>query len=112
MRWRWSACSNFFQSGGQSLLREIETQRDLASANLDFEGAAALHARLEKVKAAASQLPEIARRLDELNGVMIQPSAEADSVSLFRIVAGRICDPVTLSVGKQAEVSRLSSRPQ
>jgi len=102
----------FFATRGQSLVREIETQRDLASANLDFEGAAALHARLEKVKAAVSQLPEIARRLDELNGAMIQPSAEAESVSLFRIVAGRICDPVAFGVGKQAEASHLSSRPQ
>ncbi|MGO9603519.1 MAG: UvrB/UvrC motif-containing protein, partial [Candidatus Binataceae bacterium] len=102
----------FFQSGGQSLLREIGRQRDEASANLDFEGAAALHTRLEKVKAAVSQLPEIIRRLDDLNGVMVQPSAEPDSVALFKIVAGQICDPVALAVGKQAEASHLSSRPQ
>ena len=37
----------FFQSGGESLVREIERQRDEASANLDFEGASAQHARLE-----------------------------------------------------------------
>jgi hypothetical protein len=35
-----------------------------------------------------------------LNGVMIQPSAEPDSVSLFKIAAGQICDPVALNVGK------------
>ena len=102
----------FFQTGGQSLLREIERQRDEASANLDFEGAAALHARLEKVKAATSQLPEIVRRLDELNGVLLQPSAERESVALFKIVTGQICDPVALNVGKQAEASHLSSKPQ
>ncbi len=56
----------FFETGGQSLVREIERQRDEASTNLDFEAAAALHTRLEKVKAAAAQLPEIVRRLDEL----------------------------------------------
>jgi excinuclease UvrABC nuclease subunit len=102
----------YFQSSGQSLVREIERQRDEASANLDFEGAAALHGRLEKVKAAASQAPEIVRRLDELNGLIVQPSAERESVALFRIVAGRICDPVSLNVGKQAENSHLSSKPQ
>jgi excinuclease UvrABC nuclease subunit len=101
----------FFQSGGESLVREIERQRDEASTNLDFEGAAAQHARLEKVKAAIAQLPEIARRLDELNGVMVQPSAERDSVALFKIVAGQICEPVALNVGK-AEASRLASKPQ
>lgn len=101
----------FFQSGGESLVREIERQRDEASVNLDFEGAAAQHARLEKVKAAISQLPEIVRRLDELNGVMVQPSAERESVTLFKIVAGQICEPVALNVGK-AEASRLASKPQ
>ena len=91
----------FFQSGGESLVREIERQRDDASANLDFEGAAALHTRLEKVKAAISQRPEIVRRLEDLNGVLIQPSAEREAVALFKIAAGQICEPVTLVVGKQ-----------
>src|SRR5271165_5282610 len=102
----------YLESGGQSLVREIERQRDEASANLDFENAAALHARLEKVKAAAAQLPEIVRRLDKLNGVMVQPSVERESVALFKIVSGRICEPVPLYVGKQAEASHLSSKPQ
>ena len=101
----------FFQSGGESLVREIERQRDEASTNLDFEGAAAQHARLEKVKAAISQLPEIVRRLDELNGVMVQPSAERESVTLFKIVAGQICEPVALNVGR-SEATRLASKPQ
>jgi len=102
---------NFFQSGGLSLVREIEQQRDQASANLDFEGAAAMHARLDKVKAAIAPLPDFVRRLDELNGLMIQPSAEPESVALFKIAAGQTCEPVALNVGKQTEAS-LTSKPQ
>jgi len=102
----------YFSSGGQSLVREIERMRDEASAGLDFEGAAALHARLEKVKAATAQLPEIVRRLDELNGVMIQPSAEADAVALFKIVEGRICDPVRLDVASKSEAAHMQTKPQ
>ncbi len=101
----------YFESQGQSLVREIEQMRDEASTNLDFEGAAALHARLEKVKAVSSQLPEIVRRLDELNGVMIQPSAEAESVALFKIDAGMMCEPVSLNVGAQAEAEHLRAKP-
>ena len=78
----------FFETGGHSLVREIERQRDDASTNLDFEAAAALHTRLEKVKAARAQLPDIVRRLDELNGVMVQPSADRESVALFKIAGG------------------------
>ena len=101
----------YFESQGQSLVREVEQMRDEASANLDFEGAAALHTRLEKVKAATSQVPEIVRRLDEINGVMIQPSAEPESVALFKIEAGMICQPVSLNVGAQAEAEHLRSKP-
>jgi excinuclease ABC subunit C len=105
----------YFASGGQSLVREIERMRDEASTGLDFEGAAALHTRLEKVKAATAQLPEIVRRLDELQGVMIQPSSEKDSVALFKIVEGRICDPVRLDVASKSEAASAAadrSKPQ
>jgi len=102
----------YFASGGQSLVREIERLRDEASAGLDFEGAAALHTRLDKVKVATAQLPEIVRRLDELNGVMIQPSAEANSVELFKIAEGRISDPVRLDLASKAEAAHMQARPQ
>jgi excinuclease ABC subunit C len=102
----------YFASGGQSLVREIEKMRDEASASLDFEGAAALHTRLEKVKSATTQLPDIVRRLDELNGVMIQPSAETDSVALFKIAEGRVCDPVRLDVASKSEAAHMQARPQ
>ncbi|MFI5115550.1 MAG: UvrB/UvrC motif-containing protein [Terriglobales bacterium] len=101
----------FFESGGHSLVREIERQRDDASTNLDFEAAAALHTRLEKVKAAAAQLPSIVRRLDDLNGVLVQPSADRESVALFKIAAGRICAPVALNVGQPAG-AQIVSKPQ
>jgi excinuclease UvrABC nuclease subunit len=102
----------YFASSGQSLVREIERQRDQASSNLDFEAAAAVHARLEKVKAAVAQLPEIVRRLEDLNGVMVQPSAERDSVELFKIVAGRVCSPVALKVASRTEAAHLQAKPQ
>ena len=38
----------FLESGGQSLVREMERLRDEASANLDFEAAAALHVRWKR----------------------------------------------------------------
>ena len=102
----------FFETGGQSLVREIERQRDQASTTLDFEAAAALHTRLEKVKAAVAQLPEIVSRIDELNGVMVQPSAEPGSVALFEIVGGRTCAPVSLHVAQPTGATHLTSRPQ
>jgi hypothetical protein len=80
----------YFDSGGESLLREISVERDQASASLEFENAAALHARIEKLKPVLGQLPEIVRRLDLLVGVMVQPSALPGSVTLIRIGGGGI----------------------
>jgi excinuclease ABC subunit C len=102
----------FFETGGKSLVREIERQRDDASTNLDFEAAAGLHTRLEKVKAARAQLPDIVRRLEELNGVMVQPSADREEVALFKIAGGRICDPVSLNVGQPTGAAQLVAKPQ
>lgn len=85
---------SYLDSSGQSLLREISAERERASAALAFEDAAALHARVEKAAAAAGLLPEVARRLDLLAGLMIQPAAQPDAVTLFRVDAGRISRPI------------------
>ena len=87
----------FLDSGGQSLVRELSEQREQASAGLEFEQAAALHARVEKISAAA-RLPEIVRRLDLLAGVVVQPAAEAGSVALFRFQRGVLAEPVLFPV--------------
>jgi excinuclease UvrABC nuclease subunit len=88
----------YFDTGGESLVREILVQRDAASANLEFENASALHARLDKLKPLLSQLPEIVHRIDRLAGVMVQRSASQESVNFFRIDAGRISGPVTFAI--------------
>src|SRR5215469_8581571 len=89
---------SYLDSGGQSLAREFERQRDDASANLDFENAAALHARLEKLKPVLAQLPAIVHRIDALNGIIVQPSTAKDSVALFRVGLGCLAGPATFSI--------------
>ena len=88
----------YFESGGESLVREISVQRDQASSRLEFENAAGLHTRIEKLKPVLSQLPEIVRRIDRLAGIMVQRSASPESVVFFRIDAGRISGPVTFPI--------------
>jgi excinuclease ABC subunit C len=88
----------YFDSGGQSLLRDIIGERDKASAELHFETAALLHSKLEKLKHVVGQLPEIVRRIDELSALMIQPSSEPDHVVLFEIRGGRFSRPIQLAI--------------
>jgi excinuclease ABC subunit C len=84
---------NYLDSRGQSLVREMAAEREGAAQNLAFEEAAGIHARIEKLKPLLSGLPEIVGRIDRLAGLMVQPSAEANSVALFRIQLGRILGP-------------------
>jgi excinuclease ABC subunit C len=108
----------YFETGGESLLREISSERERASADLQFENAAALHARIEKLNPVLSQLPEIVRRIDRLAGVLVQPnSAETapappggvtDSVVFFRIDAGSISAPLRFAL-RSAEHTRSQS---
>ena len=93
-----SRVRNYFESNGQSLVREIAGQRDQASANLEFENAAASHARLEKLHPILAQLPEIVRRIDHLGGLMVQPSAAGQCVCFLQIHGGRICDPIPFPI--------------
>jgi excinuclease UvrABC nuclease subunit len=88
----------YCDSGGFSLVREISAQRDEASVKLDFENAAALHTRLEKLKPVLSQLPEIVHRIDRLAGVLVQASAWPESVALFRFDCGRVSGPAAFSI--------------
>jgi excinuclease UvrABC nuclease subunit len=88
----------YLDTGGESLVREISHLRDEASGVLDFEGAAAQHARLEKLKPVLGQLPEVVHRIDRLTGVMVQPCAAKESVALFRVEAGAIAGPMAFSI--------------
>ena len=95
----------YFDSGGQSLLRELETERERLSADLDFEGAAAQHAKVAKIKAILSACDDVCGRLDRLDAVIIQPSAEAKSVALFRFHGGELLGPVPVSMESEGVVS-------
>jgi excinuclease ABC subunit C len=88
----------YFDSGGESLVREFSAQRDAASANLAFEDAAAIHVKLEKLIPTLSQFPEIVRRLDRLSALIIQPCHLTDSVTFFRVESGAIAAPAVFGI--------------
>ena len=88
----------FFDTRGDSLVREIARQRDEASTNLEFENAAAHHTRLEKLKPLLATLPEIVHRVDRLSGLMVQTSLVPHHVTFFRVDAGMIAGPVRFSI--------------
>jgi len=102
----------YFDSAGQSLVQEIEAERERLSTDLDFENAAQLHTRIAKVKSILSAWDEICGRLDRFDAVIVQPSAIAEpkSVCLFRFHEGELAGPLRLAIETEGESESLEQR--
>ncbi len=87
----------FLASSGASLHSEWEQERNLASEALDFEQAAKLHRRLEKLEEVRSGLPALPRSLDALDAVILQPAAAARTVAVFAVRSSRFGEPFLLN---------------
>jgi excinuclease ABC subunit C len=83
----------FLDTDGMSLRAAIEQERERASDDLDFERAASIHKRIEKLDDVLHGKPELARRIQDLNGVILQRCAEEQTVAAFAIRAGRFGEP-------------------
>jgi excinuclease UvrABC nuclease subunit len=97
---------SFLATFGASLTAELEREREAASETLDFERAAAVHRRIEKTGEALRGLPELARRIDDLNAVVLQRAAEENTVAVFAVRAGRIAEPRMLRFAELASEPR------
>ncbi|HET9285117.1 MAG TPA: excinuclease ABC subunit C [Candidatus Angelobacter sp.] len=100
----------YFDTSGRSLAGELEAERERLSAALDFEAAAAQHAKIGKVKSILAARDEICQRLDRLDAVIIQPSAEPNSVALFRFHHGELAGPVQFMVEIEDESQPMEAR--
>jgi excinuclease ABC subunit C len=109
-----SRVKTYFDSGGDSLVRELGRQREAAAGDLAFENAALIHAQLEKLKPVVSQLPEIVHRLDLLSALMIQPCHILGAVAFFLVKAGQILGPVPFHIqaAEYAKSQSMESRVQ
>ncbi len=97
---------NFLGSSGATLTMELAREREAASEALDFERAAALHRRVDKVAEVLRGLPELARQVDELDAVIVQPAAEENSVAIFAVRGGWMADPFLLRFAELASQPR------
>jgi excinuclease ABC subunit C len=89
---------DFLDSRGESLKRQMAAERDDASAKMEFETAAAIHARLDKLTPVLQQLPEFVRRIDQSLAVIVQKSQQAESIALFRVDGGAIAGPLEFPI--------------
>lgn len=107
-----AAVESFLATRGESKLVTLQTKRDEASANLEFESAAALHAQVQKVETVRALAGELVRPMSRLRAVILQTSAHPDEVAVFLFEHGRLRGPAgfsTLGMRIQNEQSGSSS---
>ena len=97
-------------TAGDALTGKVEREREAASEALDFERAAALHKRLEKVDAALRGLPELARRVEELDAVILQRGNDERTIAVFPLVGGTLAEPIFLNFA-DSRASRVRWKP-
>jgi excinuclease ABC subunit C len=90
-------------TAGAAILDPLERERQAASEALDFERAALLHKRVEKVKAAMRGLPDIVRRVNNLDAVILQRGIGEKCVIVFPVRDGVLAEPIRLDFGDLSE---------
>jgi excinuclease UvrABC nuclease subunit len=107
-----AAVRDFLATRGQSRLVPLRAEREAASANLEFESAAAIHAQVQRVESVRALAPELVRPLSRLRAVVLQASAEPGEVAVFLFENGVLRGPAafsTLGMRIQNEQSGSSS---
>jgi len=80
-----AAVEAFFATHGESLLTQLTAQREQASASLDFERAAQLHAHFLRVKSAATLADPLVQPIPNLRAVIVQKAAQSPSLGALRL---------------------------
>jgi excinuclease ABC subunit C len=96
----------FLESSGESLRATFESERERASDDLDFERAATLHKKVEKLDEVLRGRPDLARRIQALDAVILQRGAADQVVAAYRVQGGRLCEPFFLPFGEIASQPR------
>ena len=92
-----AAVERFLATRGESRLVQLRAQRDEASANLEFETAAALHAQVARVESVRALAPELVRPLSRLRAIILQAAADPGEVAVFLYENGRLRGPAGFS---------------
>jgi len=96
----------FLETSGGSARSNIEEEREKASEQLDFERAAALHKKVEKLDEVMRGRPELTRRIQDLDAVILQRTAEEQTIGVYGVRGGRLAEPFSLRFAEMASQPR------
>jgi excinuclease UvrABC nuclease subunit len=86
----------FLDTNSLSLHDALTQDREIASEQLDFEKAAAIHKKLEKLDDVLRGKPDLSRRIQNLDAVVLQRTAEPQTIVFFGVHGGRLAEPFFL----------------
>jgi hypothetical protein len=86
----------FLATNGRSTIGVLSAARDRACEETDFEEAAHIHKRIEKVNAAASARDEVIREIQQFNGVALTRAVQTRQFRLWPMLRGLWQQPITL----------------
>jgi excinuclease UvrABC nuclease subunit len=92
-----AAVESFLATRGESRLVVLREEREAASANLDFEAAAAIHAQVQRIEGVRGLASELVRPLAALRVLILQESVEPDEVAIFMYQGGLLRGPAGFS---------------
>jgi excinuclease ABC subunit C len=93
----------FLETNSGSLRSAFQQEREKASEGLDFERAAMIHKKLEKLDDVLRGRPELVRRIPGLDSVILQRTTEEQAIGLYGVRGGRLAEPFTLRFGDTSE---------
>jgi len=93
----------FLETSGGSLRGGFEAEREKASEDLDFERAAAIHKKVEKLDDVLRGCPELARRIQDLDAVILQRTAQEQTIGVYAVRGGRLAEPFALRFGDTSQ---------
>ena len=88
-----AAVESFLATRGESRLVTLRAQRDQASANLEFESAAALHAQVQRVEAVRALAAELVRPLAVFARSFCKPPPTPTKLPSFSLTTAACADP-------------------
>lgn len=89
----------FLDTNSLSLRDALAREREVASEEMDFEKAAAIHKKLEKLDDALRGKPELSRRIQDLDAIVLQRASDEHTIAFFGVHGGRLAEPFFLRFG-------------
>jgi excinuclease ABC subunit C len=95
-------------SNGKSTLHSLSLARDKAAAEMDFEEAAQIHKRVERLKAAVKSRDEVITAVNRFSGIAVTTGSAEHEFRLWPCLEGYWQEPVTIPISESSDGQSVS----